>query len=368
MTPCPPQPPGVLHLISTDQRRGAERTALMIHAGLLERNWRSEVVSLQSTTAEVQVPTLGRGVRHPPTLLALRRRSRSFDVVLAHGSSTLPASALGLLGLDLPFVYANIGDPLFWAGTRARRWRTRRFLARARAVVAVSESAEGPLQDHLGVRREKLAVIRNGRSPLEFHPMDEQERLTTRAHYGLPAGPLAAVVGSLTHEKQIDVAILACALVPGLHLAVAGGGPLRTHLEAIARERLPGRATFTGPLAEPGALLAAADVVISTSASEGLPGVLIEAGLCAVPAVATDVGFVGDVIVDGVTGRLVPQGSAEAAAAGVQEVLTNRPSYAAAALARCRARYDLTQSLAAWDHLLREVVKRSSRGVSVAPM
>ena len=50
----------------------------------------------------------------------------------------------------------------------------------------------------------------------------------------------------------------------------------------------------------------AADVLVLPSRTEGMPGVLIEAGMRALPVVATDVGYVRDVVVDGETGVIVP--------------------------------------------------------------
>ena len=52
-------------------------------------------------------------------------------------------------------------------------------------------------------------------------------------------------------------------------------------------------------------LLAAADALVLSSDTEGMPGVIIEAGLCGTATAATRVGFVDEMIVDGTTGRLV---------------------------------------------------------------
>ena len=74
------------------------------------------------------VPVLGVSALAPATLRALRRQARGADLVVAHGSRTLPACALALFGGGIPFVYRNIGDPTAWSGSGLRKLRTQIFL------------------------------------------------------------------------------------------------------------------------------------------------------------------------------------------------------------------------------------------------
>ena len=71
----------------------------------------------------LDVEVLGRGGRSPRVWWRLRRLSRHSSVVVAYGSTTLPATALALLGSRVPWVYRSIGDPAHWAGGRLRRSR-----------------------------------------------------------------------------------------------------------------------------------------------------------------------------------------------------------------------------------------------------
>jgi glycosyltransferase involved in cell wall biosynthesis len=71
-----------------------------------------------------------------------------------------------------------------------------------------------------------------------------------------------------------------------------------------------------------------------------VPGVLIEAGLAALPVVATDVGWVREVIVDGVTGVLVPPAPSAELAAAVRRVLAERDRMGRAARVRCLEQFE----------------------------
>ncbi|GAA1092596.1 glycosyltransferase family 4 protein [Kitasatospora arboriphila] len=365
--------PAVLHLVTDPRRRGAQNLARDLHAELLRRGHRSELHSLQPHADAPDAPDapgapaggdaepLGPGRYHPATLRALRAAARRADVVVAHGSSTLPACAAALFGSRTPFVYVNIGDPRHWAASPVRRLRTGLLLRRAAAVAAISDGAREVLLDHYRLPARSVRTIPNGRTADRYPPAaDEADRQTARAALGLPAeGPLLAWVGALAREKRPDLALDALALLPGVHLAVAGDGPLRA--EAAARDTT-GRAHFLGALTDPAPLYRAADALVLTSDSEGVPGVLVEAALAGLPAVATDVGWVRDVVRDGVTGRLVPPGDAAALAGAVEKLLADaHGALGAAARRHALDRFDLAVVADAWQGLLAETAHRGSR-------
>lgn len=73
-----------------------------------------------------------------------------------------------------------------------------------------------------------------------------------------------------------------------------------------------------GQVSDPARLLTAADVLVLPSLTEGVPAVVLEAAFVGVPTVATRVGFVADLIDDGLTGLLVDAGSPGALTAGLE--------------------------------------------------
>ncbi|MGA5702909.1 glycosyltransferase family 4 protein [Peterkaempfera bronchialis] len=353
--------PRVLHLVTDPRRRGAQNLARDLHAELLARGTESRIAALQphpDAPPGDPLPVLGPARFHPATLRALRRAATTADVVVAHGSSTLPACAAALLGSRTPFVYVNIGDPRHWTASRARRLRVGAALHRAAAVAALSDGAREVLLDRFRLHPERVRTIPNGRAADRYPPAaGPADRLAARRALGLPPDvPLAATVGALTPEKRIDLAVDAVTRTPGAHLAVAGEGPLRAALEEHAAVLAPGRVHFLGGLDSPAELYRAADALLLSSASEGMPGVLVEAALAALPSVATEVGWVREAVVDGVTGALVPPGDAQALADALGRVLTgDRAALGAAARRHALDRFELGVVADAWQRLLGEV-------------
>ncbi|WP_441248723.1 glycosyltransferase family 4 protein [Kitasatospora sp. McL0602] len=353
-------PPRVLHLITDPRRHGAQNFARELNAELRRRGQPSELRALRPTVgpdaaAEPFDPFDDALVLGPRTLRAVREAAREADVVLAHGSGTLPAAALGLLGTGVPFVYVA-GDGL--------RCRTREPLLRTlphaallhcgAAVAAPSDGARQAMMRRFRLPAARVRTISGGRATEPRPPRSPEQRLKARAELGLPQhGPLVAWVGAATAEKRLDLALEMLRRLPDLHLAVVG--------EDQAPYPCPGgapRAHFLGRLADAAPLYRAADCLLLTSDSEGVPAQLIEAALAGLPAVATDVGWVRDLVQDGVTGALVPPGDAPALAEALGRTLAAATELGAAAQENALARFDLAAVTDAWQLLLQQVAGR----------
>jgi glycosyltransferase involved in cell wall biosynthesis len=359
--------PTTLHVVTSTDRRGAETFGVMLRDALAARGQRGDVVALVPGRGDrpLPVPVLGPSRVSPRGLLRLRRLCRRADVVVAHGSSTLPACAVATAASRTPFVYVNIGDPRYWSGTRCRRLRVRLLLGRAARIAAISRRSADILVGQYGVRLDRVRVIPNGRDSAPFLAADRAAGERLRAGLGIAAGtPVVLALGALSAEKRVDLAVQAVVAVPDTRLLVAGSGPEEAALRRLADQLAPGRVHFLGAVTDVPSLLAAVDAVVLASDSEGLPGVLIEAGMAGVPAVATDVGWVADVVVDGVTGVLVPRGRADVLADGLRRVLAHREEMGAAARTTCVERFDLGTVTEAWAGLLGELAGERER---VAP-
>ncbi|MET0578835.1 MAG: glycosyltransferase family 4 protein, partial [Ilumatobacteraceae bacterium] len=180
-----------------------------------------------------------------------------------------------------------------------------------------------------------------------------------RQALGLPAdAAVVAYAGSLTAEKRVHHAVEAVADVRGLHLLVAGSGPDREALEARAARRAAGRVRFLGALDDVSSVLAAADAVVLTSTTEGMPGILVEAGLRARAVVAYDVGGVGEIVADGETGCLVRSGDVPAFGAAMRRVLADAAAMGAAGRQRCLDRFEIGVVAGPWAELIAEMAPR----------
>lgn len=350
----------VLHVLASDRRRGAESFGVALGAALDGRGYRNRVIALAPSKAQsvLEVPLLGQRPRGLRTLRRLRAAMKDTDLVVAHGSTTLSACVLAGVGVRHQTIYVNIGDPAYWARSRGRRARTAILLRRMAAVAALSHQAARRLRDHLWVRDERIRVIGNGRSAAQFPRADARARAAAREELGLGLDqerPVVVTMGSLTAEKRVDVAIAAIALLPGFELLIVGDGKERSSLERLAARSAPGRVQFLGAVNDPLPVLTAADVILLTSDSEGLPGVLIEAGLVGRAVVATDVGFVSDIVRDGLTGVLVPPDDPQATASAVRHAFEHRAQLGDAAFSWMTQNFELDVIVDRWDALLRTV-------------
>jgi glycosyltransferase involved in cell wall biosynthesis len=133
--------------------------------------------------------------------------------------------------------------------------------------------------------RWRCRMIPNGVDCVRFQPGTPQ-----RPEFGLPQGRLTVLmVSALTPTKRVEIGIEAVSQIPGAHLVVAGDGPLRQTLDALASRQLPGRFTRLSLTPERmSTLYRSADVFLHLSKEESFGNVFIEAMACGLPIVAQD--------------------------------------------------------------------------------
>jgi glycosyltransferase involved in cell wall biosynthesis len=363
----------VLQVITDPTRRGAQLFAVDLGDVLARRGIEVRTVALAATVPlapesapPLDVPTLGARRVAWSTLVALRREVGRADVVVAHGAQTLPACALATLAQPTPFVYRQISDSLFWAPTPARRVRVRLGLSRAAHVVALWEGAATTLQAHFGVAADRLTVIPNGVVSDRYAPVDVTQRAAARCAASLDGETFTVVyAGALVPEKGVDLVIEAVARVPSTQLLVAGDGPEAATLRALATRVAPGRVVFMPPETEAIAAYRAADVIaLASRGGDSMPAVLIEAGLMEIPALATPVGAIPEIVRPDVTGVLVPVGDIEALARAIGALSANSDRVRAlgrSARAHCLTHYSIEPIATAWERVLRTVADAGSR-------
>jgi glycosyltransferase involved in cell wall biosynthesis len=326
-------PTTVLIVLTSNNRRGAEIEGSRLALELREKGVHAEATALApgTGTSLLDVPVLGRKTLGVSTLRALRSRARQYDVVIAYGSTSLPACAMALAGSSVPFVYRSIGDPSAWARGRWHRWRTGILMRRAEAIVGLWPGAADSIEQLYSIDAKRLSVIPNARSSNEFRPPTETERVEARASLGLPVDrQIVGCVGSISAEKRLQLAVGAVAGLPDAHLLVVGDGPERRNLEREAKAALGDRVTFTGVLDDVVPAYRSIDLLLLTSSTEGMPGVILEASMSGVPVVATDVGAVSDMFEAGVAGSCIPESAnTTSVRSAIEAVLVEPPTAAA---------------------------------------
>ncbi len=197
----------------------------------------------------------------------------------------------------------------------------------------------------------------------------------TPAALPVPAGvPVVLALGRLHRNKAFDVLVRALALLPEAHVVIAGEGPERGALEALARELgVAARLHLPGWIADTGGLLAACEVLACPSRLEPLGNVVLEAFSAGRPVVAAAAAGPRELIRDGEDGVLVPCEDAAALAAALRAVLRERGAagmLAAAGRARFEAEHARVPVLARWTATLAGLRREAAglgRSSRVAP-
>jgi glycosyltransferase involved in cell wall biosynthesis len=286
------------------------------------------------------------------------------DAVVSYWTYPDGAAAADLAGeLQAPVVMMVGGSDVEVLAQHAdHRQRIAHTLRRADAIVATSCSLRQSIQS-LGVDPDRIAIVRRGIDRGTFHPA---ERDAARQSLGIsPAERTLLWVGRLDPVKGPDLLVEALALIDTRgsvewRCHMIGDGAMRNALTMlIARRSFNGRITLAGALPPP--VLArwyqAADAVVISSRSEGLPNVLLEAKACGVPVVATDVGGVRELLDE--NDRLVPPNDPAALAAAVSDLIRNQPRVDASLLAARSPLPSWRDSAAALTTVIARVVASS---------
>jgi glycosyltransferase involved in cell wall biosynthesis len=354
----------VLHVLPVDVARGAQTYARALRDALDDDDVRHRTLTLfraeggnlqPDHSLDVPDGALRRAGCDPRAVRRLREflRVERPDVVVAHGSEPLKYAVFaGAAPATLVYLKIGVGgDRLRGGKTRFHRW----LLQRPRVVAAVSEDAADEARS-LGVGDDRLVVVPNGRDPQTFSPAGSDER-------SVP--PQLVFVGHLAASKRpewfVDTVGALHARGVAVRGAIAGDGPLTAE---IADRATAAGVDVLGRVADVPSLLRASDVFVFTSISEGegMPGVLIEAGLSGLPTVTTAVPGARDVVDDGRTGFVVGVDDFDALVNKTASLVTDatlRTTMGAAARERCVAQFGLEASFDRWRALLATVEPRT---------
>lgn len=314
----------LLHVYPTFAVGGAQArfAAIANHFG---RRWKHVIVAMDGNTAcrerlapglDVAFPmvdvrkgdTLGNLRRFAGVLRAVRPRT----LMTANWGAIEWAMANGVVGI--PHVHVEDGfGPEERSGQIPRRVWTRRVVLRRCTTVLPSQTLLGIARDVWRLPAGRLRYVPNGVDLARF------------AGPGRSGGdvPVVGTVAALRAEKNLGRLLRAFALatadVPG-RLVIAGGGPERAGLEALAGSLgVADRVTFTGHVADPSGVYGGFDVFALSSDTEQMPLSLLEAMAAGLPVASTDVGDVRLMLAEAGSAYVV--GKEDAALAGALRAL-----------------------------------------------
>jgi glycosyltransferase involved in cell wall biosynthesis len=318
-----------------DHMRGSERALLDLFANLdrarirpflwcnaapiAEAARQMDVPSEMSRMAYIDGP--GTLLRHGP---AFGRQMRTgMALIRRHGARVVHANSAAPVQWMSPatrFCRVPLLAHLHTAYSKRNRFAL--LLHHSALAVGVSSSVlDGLRRD--GMADARLQVISNGIDP---HRLGGVSDGGLRRALGIPVdAQVIGVAGSLIPRKATDIVLQAVAQLDAQTppwLLVAGDGPDRARLEALAETLgLAARTRFIGDYTDAGAVFRTMDIHALASKDEAFGLVLVEAALCGVPNVASDLGGIRDVITDDITGLRVKPGDVGAFASALQTLL-----------------------------------------------
>ena len=197
----------------------------------------------------------------------------------------------------------------------ASSWIEKTAYQNADGVVAVSQAMKQDVQDLYGVPEEKIRIIPNGIDPAEYRPTSDEALLR---EYGIdPDVPYVLFVGRITRQKGIIHLVSAIEhLNPGVQVVLCAGAPDTPEIgqemeEKVEAARAAGRQKVIWiakmlPRADAIRLYSHATVFVCPSVYEPFGIINLEAMACETAVVASKVGGIPEIVVEGETGLLVP--------------------------------------------------------------
>ena len=317
---------------------------------------------------------LCRGRRDVGGAVRLARRFRSFVPGLVWCLDHVDAMWLGRMAALFTGVPASIiashSTGLVDARGRIRPSFRRRervlveFMAR---IVAVSETHARYLRDVTGLPAGRIVVIENGIDVDAWPVATPARRREARTALGIDAADaVVTMVAAMRPEKAHDVLLHAVEILHAsgrrVRVLLAGDGPLLETLRRDAQRRgIADRVEFLGIRRDVARLLHASDAVVlpSRAVVETLPLSVLEAMASGVPVIASRVGSVPEVVVDGETGRLVAPGDAMELARVIAATLDDAMAagrWSREARRRVEARYSVDRTTARYEQLFDELM------------
>jgi glycosyltransferase involved in cell wall biosynthesis len=294
-------------------------------------------------------------------------RRRNYDVIHCHliASNLLAKPIAALCGVPVRINHDHTNDSFRKAGSL--RMQLDRLANRfATHVCAVSASTRNFLLQHERLEPSKVTLIYNGADLRRYCPPNSDQRTEARKRHGLKeSGLVIGGVGRLNYQKNfalfLKVAARLRAQHPDIQFILAGDGPERDTLELTTDDLgLRECVHFAGLVKDMTSLYPAIDILFMPSRFEGLPLTLLESMAMEIPAVASAVDGIGEIVDNGNDGILVPSGDA----AGFErelDRLVSRPevirSLGIAARAKVTENFSCERMTAAVETLYRQYLQ-----------
>ena len=327
----------VLHTESSRGLGGQEIRTLHEARWTGERGWRvilacqpdgrlierARDAGLETLALPMKAPWDARAVARLVSLIKCER----VDIVHTHSSIDAWIGGLAARSARVPVVRTrHVSIPIRRGWNPVYTWLADRVITSGEAIRQLVMNA--------GASAERVVAIPAG-VDLDGFPFGRRSKaLADTLGVSPPViGSVAMFRGSKGHAHLIEALAMVRRRYPGATLLLVGDGIRRAWVEGLARDAgLADAVVFTGFRSDVAALLGVMDCfALASTRTEGVPQSLLQAFAAGVPVVASDIGGIAEVVVDGRTGVLV-KATADDMAAGIERVLDDRDAAARRAI------------------------------------
>jgi glycosyltransferase involved in cell wall biosynthesis len=367
-------PKSMLCLITGLTRGGAETQLVLLMEALTSRGWNVQVVTMVPGGAlqadllkrHIKVSSLGmyRGIPDPrgvTRLLKILHKDRPAILHMHMVHANLLGRFCGLFA-SVPVVISTVHTST--AGRRLSDICYRLSDSLTDITTIISKAAAERYISMGAVPARRLRVIPNG-VPVDHFQLGAEVRQRIRTELEVEGKFVWLAVGRFEAPKDYPNLLNAMSRFSAPHniLLIAGDGPLRPSMERLADTLgISNKVHFLGIRTDVPDLMSGADAYVMSSAWEGLPMGLLEAGASALPIVATDVGGNHEIVRDGISGTLVPAKNPGALAEAMRRIeeqsVDSRRSLGLAGREHVEKHYSLSSVVDQWEQLYESLLQR----------
>jgi glycosyltransferase involved in cell wall biosynthesis len=320
----------VLYVIDNLKMGGAERITVALMPFLTEITpiictlYDRDSPLYQQLGATKHIALHGKRLADPPAFLRFLQvlKNERIDVIHAQLQHATVFAAAGQLLSGIPYVVTRhvVTDDV----STHKKWRfvvAENFALRStKKLIYVSDATSKHHQQMLKMAEARYMTIYNGIDLTHFQ--SQKPRKIVAQELGFPTDkPLVVMVGVMRPGKGHTVVIDAARQLPHVNFLLAGDGESAASIKdyAAGMENV----IFLGTRPDVPTILNAVDMLVLPSDMEALPTVLIEAGAASLPAIASAVGGVAEIIVDGLTGIIIPPQNPAALVQAIQRLIAD---------------------------------------------
>ncbi len=339
----------ILHLINVSTISGAENVVLTLAKGMNDSEFETEICTL-STTGDLHKSAQQNGIKayalgyknilNLPIILIklfLLLRRNKYQIINTHlfQSSVIGTFIGKLVGVPVIIETRHYTDYMYKYGNKIEQWLDKTTANNISCVIAVAKTIQDVLCTVERIPMNRTEVIYNGIN-LNKLSVNKNKKENTIKNMNLQDKIVLSYVANFHirkgHKYLIEAILNLKRLYSNIYLMIIGDGKIRNELEKLTKQLdIGNNVIFLGYRSDIPELLSVSDIYVHPSLEEGFPLTIIEAMAAGLPVIATTVGGISELIIDGDNGILIPPGNTQALVDAISDLIEHQEKRSALA-------------------------------------